>query len=207
MSVLTWHRSIVFKWSRPQKITATQDSLKLRQDSGQLILPVQITFVTVRSNYRARYVIRCVLNIVSSLPFLIINDDMTSHSVFGAFANIGFAGTTVHSCTRQAFARLLNALPLNQMTLLCILSPLQRYFVYHTPCSFAQISNIFSTTANFIPPLNPSKFTRHLCCPVWVSQHCKYLVTHSTLTISPVSWDAGIITPVSEQLSLFYQDP
>jgi len=40
-----------------------------------------------------------VLNIVSSLPFLIVNDDMTSHTVYGATANIGFAGNTVHSCT------------------------------------------------------------------------------------------------------------
>jgi len=48
-----------------------------------------------------------------------MNDEMTSHSIFGAFANIGFAGITTHSCTGQAFAGLLNALPLNQMTLLC----------------------------------------------------------------------------------------
>jgi len=29
-------------------------------------------------------------------PLLIMNDDMTSHTIFGAFANIGFAGTTLH---------------------------------------------------------------------------------------------------------------
>jgi hypothetical protein len=55
-------------------------------------------------------------------PFLIIFDNIISHTIFGAFANIGFAGTSVHSCTRQAFAGLLNALLLNQMTLLCIFS-------------------------------------------------------------------------------------
>lgn len=168
MSVLTWHKSIFFKGSRPQKITATQDSLRLRQDSGQFILQVQITYVSVRSNYRAKYVIRCVLNTASSLPFLIMNDDMTSHTIFAAFANIGFTGNTVHSCT-WAFEGLLNALPLNQMILLCTLSPLQRYFVCHTPCSFTNTCNIFSTPANSIPPLNPSKFTRDLCCPVWVA--------------------------------------
>jgi len=54
--------------------------------------------------------------------FLIINYDMTSHTVFGACANIGFAGTTVHSCTIQTFAGLLNVLPLNQMTLPCTFS-------------------------------------------------------------------------------------
>ena len=48
-----------------------------------------------------------------------MNDDVTSHTIFGAFANIGFAGTTVHSCTRQAFAGLLNAVPLNQMNTIC----------------------------------------------------------------------------------------
>ena len=146
-------------------------------------------------------------NIVWSLTFLIMNDHMTSYTVFGAFANIGFAGNTVHSCTRQAFAGLLNAPLLNQMTLLCTLSPLRRYFASHAPCSFTNTCNIFNTPANSIPPLNPSKFTRHLCSPVWVSQHWKYFVMHSTLTISPVSWDAGLTNPLSEHLLLFYQDP
>jgi hypothetical protein len=65
-----------------------------------------------------------VFNIFSSVLCSIMNGDMTSHSAFAAYntANINCAGTILHSCTRQAFAGLLNARPLNQMTLLCTFS-------------------------------------------------------------------------------------